>query len=84
MNKIEKLHLDAIKNCKNEVAFNVFGTMIYIVDENLAPTEASKVTEQIAIEFAEWLIKELILSSHGKYLSHTPKELFQEFLKTKQ
>lgn len=46
--------------------------------------ECSKVTEQIAIEFAEWLIKELILSSHGKYLSHKPKELFQEFLKTKQ
>lgn len=84
MNKIEQMHFDAIKDCKNVVAINLFVSMVYQVDEILAVTEASKVTEQIAIEFAEWLIKELILSSHGKYLSHTPQELFQEFLKTKR
>lgn len=93
MNKIEKKHLDAIKDCKNEVSFNIFGTMIYTVDEKLAPTEAAKVTEQVSIEFAEWL--ELFGWNFNaskncwwniKDIDYFPttKELFQEFLKTKK
>ena len=80
MNKIEQMHLDAIKNCKNEVAFNVFGTMISTIDESLATTEASKITEQIAIEFAEWLWK----NCDEEYMSqHSWENHFKEFLKTK-
>lgn len=94
MNKIEKMHLDAIKNCKNVVAFNIFGTMIYTVDENLAPTEASKLTEQVSIEFAGWLGQNYFEQNQSeKWTSkllvfsgciYSTSELFQQFLKTKQ
>jgi len=79
MNKIVQLHLDAIEESKD---YCVVG--VWKVIDDVAASKSAEITEQIAIEFAEWLIKELVLSSHGKFLSYTPKELFQEFLKTKQ
>lgn len=81
MNKIEQLHLEAIQNSNSESYYPEY--MVYFSEETAA-SKSAEITEQIAIEFAEWLIKELILSSHGKYLSHTPKELFQEFVKNKK
>ena len=82
MNNIEQMHLDAIKNSKNDVAFNIFGTMIYTVDESLAATEATKVTEQIAIEFTKFCLnKAKDLDTHTVY--HNIDNAFQEFLKTK-
>lgn len=81
MNKIEQMHLD----CISEVYLDSFDEGGHTeMDCEKAASKSAEITEKIAIEFAEWLIKELILSSHGKYLSYTPQELFQEFLKTKQ
>lgn len=81
MNKIEQMHLDAINNCKNEVAFNIFGTMISKVDESLAATETSKVTGQIAVEFVQWY------ENRDKSIDEnmlTWEDYYKEFLKTKQ
>ena len=78
MNKIEQLHFEAIV----ESEFSEYTG--HFEGQELAASKSAEITEQIAIEFADWLIKELVLSSHGKFLSYTPKELFQEFLKTKQ
>jgi len=82
MNKIEQMHLDKIQEEYLD-SFDEGGHNE--MDCEKAASEAAEITEQIAIEFAEWLIKELVfLYFHGKFLSATPKELFQEFLKTKQ
>ena len=74
MNKIEQLHLDAM-----------------IVKDLQAAVKSAEITGQIACEFAEWIADS---KKHGwcKQLYEamivnkvkTTKELFQEFLKTKQ
>ena len=66
----------------------------YLSGINSAAMESEKVTEQVAIDFADWLAQnyfeqnqsekwtsELIVFSGCIY---TTKELFQEFIKTKQ
>lgn len=94
MNKIEKMHLDAINSKESH------DTYIYVGNKSVdefstynAATESAKVTEQVSIEFAEWL--ELFGWNFNaskncwwniKDIDYFPttKELFQEFLKTKQ
>lgn len=81
MNKIEQMHYNSI----SKEYLNSFDEGGHTeMDCEKVASKSAEITKNIAIEFADWLIKELILSSHGKYLSHTPQELFQEFLKTKQ
>lgn len=74
MNKLEQLHLDAIEN---NIELNSLGYLAKILAE---------ITEQIAIEFTRWLLEQEIVSinSDKKYLIPSYKDLFQEFLKTKQ
>jgi hypothetical protein len=61
-----------------------------------ASKESAEITQRIAIEFAEWLTKIeaypcINRELNGLWVMHpqdpknyTPKELFQEYLKTKQ
>ena len=85
MNKIEQMHLDAM-----------------IIKDLQAASKSAEITEQIAIEFAEWIGTNriggmLFTHSHDDvweggywnpdkrdYDPWTTKELFQEFIKTKQ
>ena len=81
MNKLETLHLDAI-------------TQADFDPEDKAPnyvgfaSKSSEVTEQIAIEFAEWCAKNAQFYNNDNWFSNfndcKTKDLFQEFLKTKQ
>ena len=88
-NTLELLHLDAIKRTTKDTLYKVQDSIEY----PLCYTHAG-VTAQIAIEFAEWLgdnyfeknqsekwTSELLVFSGYIY---STKELFQEFLKTKQ
>jgi len=89
MNKIEQMHLDAIEN-------NICSESNYskILGRQETASKSAEITQQISAEFAEWCA-----NSHFHYYyngddwcwgnSHTQqylstKELFQEFLKTKQ
>lgn len=77
MNKIEQLHLDCM-----------------IVKDLQAASKSAEITEQIAIEFAEFVttypdknknIHGEMLHAKSKYDgAETTKELFREFLKTKE
>jgi hypothetical protein len=49
-----------------------------------AATKSAEITQRIAIEFAEWLFLNYILNSSGKYNGYSNKELYQEFMKSKQ
>ncbi len=84
MNKIEQMHLDAIQNNKSvrkQLCINDFGTSPL---ELTVASKSAEITEQIAIEFSEWQ-QRLLFSDNSDYLiDKTTKELFQEFLKTKQ
>jgi hypothetical protein len=89
MNKLEELHFPHSKNwdCYNDAPYK----------KNHA-LKSAKITEQIAIEFADWIAdnwspngrlgcwdsKELNSSRESKYLIDTTKELFEEFLKQRQ
>lgn len=82
MNKLEKLHLEAITKAEYDLegkAPNYIGFA----------SKSAETTEEIVIEFAEWRdnrLKKLnkwILSSVPVGNRSTTKELFQEFLETK-
>jgi len=86
MNKLEELHLDGITQAEYSPEDKVPNYVGFA-------KESAKITEQIAIEFSEWVSKydwvfmfdknywiNDDVSKHPK----TTKELFQEFLKTKQ
>ena len=95
MNKIEQMHLDAMYEAEYET---VKDSAIYKILMPKAASNCLKVTEQIAIEFAEWCnapnLEDLrqgnvVYVPSGNFYWHkhkkyTPNELFQEFLKTKQ
>ncbi len=98
MNKIEQMHLDAIQNDKHirkQLCVNDFGTSDL---EKTVASKSAEITEQIAIEFAEWCNKpnledirqgNVVYVPSGNFYWHkhkkyTLKELFQEFLKTKE
>lgn len=57
MNKLEELHLDSLqkdKHVRKQLCVNEFGTSK--LEESVA-TKSAEITEQIAIEFAEWIDK---------------------------
>ena len=89
MNKIEQMHLDATD----------FNTIVHHdvpndVDSIKAASKSAEITEQIAIEFAEWIGSNYFTQNDNEKwcsellyysgCSYSTKELFQEFLKTKQ
>ena len=91
MNKIEQMHLNAIES-----------VVYHDIDSRTVASKSAEITEQIAIEFAQWIGTNkiggmLFTHSHDDvwesgywnpdkrdYDPWTTKELFQEFLKTKQ
>lgn len=73
MNKLEKLHLEAI-----DTNMWVEGGEYEYAEK--AASKSAEITEQIAIEFAEWLLDYDPTMLYQK----SKKEIFQEFLKTKQ
>ena len=76
MNKIEKMHLDAIDS------YTIVDHDVPIdVDSIKAASKSAMVTEQIAIEFVEWIW----INCDEKYMSqHSSESMYKEFLKTKQ
>ena len=77
MNKLEQMHLDTM-----------------IVKDFQSAVISAEITEQIAIEFAGWIGSNYFTQNdnekwcsellHYSGCSYSTKELFQEFLKTKQ
>lgn len=89
MNKLEQLHLQAIEL---EVYVDTKPYDVHFVaDTDRAASKSAEITQQIAVEFAEWIA---YTKKHGgvkplqealiQYRLKTTEELFQEFLKTKQ
>lgn len=87
MTQIEKLHLDAINSSREWEELD--GELV--VDRQLAASKSAQITEDISIEFAEW-IKKLWVIKKGKYIhkgdfynqdknNYTTREIFQIFLK---
>jgi HD-like signal output (HDOD) protein len=89
MNKIEQLHLEVIKN---QYDLELYESIEFIQDESKeTASKSAEITEQIAIEFAEWLNKNASRNAQGaweyfgnRFYEKTSKELYEEFLKTKQ
>ena len=96
MNKLEELHLQVIQDCTIE---NYYPEYSSDISESLLITKSAEITEQIAIEFAEWkdynfyqhiednLYRTMQARPMYKLLenkSYTIKQLFQEFLKQRQ
>lgn len=83
MNKLEQLHLDAIAQADYDPEDKVPNYVGFA-------SKSAEITEQIAIEFAQWL-SGLIISNYKsggnwyhKGMIYSTNMLFQEFLKTKQ
>ena len=53
-------------------------------DAEKAEKEQAAMIKKIAIEFAEWVLGNVIFDSSGKYRGYSNIELYQEFLKYKQ
>ena len=84
MNKIEQLHLDAIQNdnhIRKQLCVNDFGTSDL---EKTVASKSAEITEQIAIEFWAWMRENDTSDNAEQYGNYTDKDIFQEFLKTKQ
>ena len=75
MTHIEKLHLEAINNSKFEAHYSP----IPQIAENVAAKKSAEITEQIAIEFAQWVDR-----NKFNIFNLSFKELFQEYLKSKE
>ena len=91
MNNIEQLHLKVIKSSWKVNLVDPFynNETEIIFQENESASKSAKITEEIAIEFAEWRDRKLIELNKweldgvkcGDKL--TTKELFDSFIKTK-
>jgi hypothetical protein len=85
MNKLEQLHLEAIK--MNTYPDSLWGDN-YVAGVDAAASKSAEITGQIACEFAEWLGLNTIQTDNYLFqhngIEKTIEELFQEFLKTKQ
>lgn len=77
MNKLEQLHLQAIKLevYVDTKPYNVH----FVADTDKAAIKSAEITQQIAVEFANFYVS--YCNKHGQ--THS-EEVFQEFLKTKQ
>jgi hypothetical protein len=96
MEHIEQLHLDAITS--EVYIIQECGTdgQDQIEDIDKAAAKSAEITESIAIGFVEWLTKIeaypcINRELNGLWVMHpqdpknyTPKELYQEYLKTKE
>ena len=86
MNKIEQLHLDAIKY-EEASCMTQDGDYIQFVENHNyydVAVKSAEITEQIAIEFVQWLDYNAQQREYYPMRIMTTKELFQEFIKTKQ
>lgn len=92
MNTIEKLHLEAIES---EVFVDTKGyDNHFVADTELASSKSAEITEQVAVEFAEWCVNspfhyyfngDIWVWGNSRTQEYfTTKELYQEFLKTKE
>lgn len=91
MNNLEQLHLDTFKACKSETYYPEYEEYF---SEEMAASKSAQITENIAIEFAEWLTDEK--SPYAVMYGGTPerwatdnedfttKQLFDIFLNKKQ
>jgi hypothetical protein len=95
MTHIEQLHLDAIEESKDYIDTTSLA-YVWGIKEKEAAFKSAEITENIAIGFVEWLTKIeaypcINRELNGLWVMHpqdpknyTPKELFQEYLKTKE
>ena len=91
MNKIEQLHLDAINEYESEM---IKHSAIYVIDKEKAASKSAEITEQTAIEYSTWLFEWCEYNKYRKLMYGvkpygsgdfiSDKDMFQEFLKTKQ
>ena len=90
MTHIEQLHLDAITS---EVYIIEKYGQNQIADADKAAAKSAEITENIAIEFAQWIktycIVDWDVADRRVYIFdnkffYGEKELFQEYLKTKE
>jgi hypothetical protein len=88
MTHIEKLHLDAITS---EVYIIPKYGQDEIADADKAAAKSAEVTENIACEFAEWInnrgytqVEDGFFASLIDLNGKSTKQLFQEYLKTKE
>jgi hypothetical protein len=95
MNKLEELHLNNIEESKYVLdKCEIEEGIGWAVSKEETATKSAEITEQIAIEFAEWLTREdspyAVLYGGsperwgGESEDFTTKQLFQEFLKQRQ
>jgi len=81
MNKIEQMHLD----CISEVYLDSFDEGGHTeMDCEKAASKSAEITEKIAIEFWAWMRENDTPDNAEQYGNYTDKDMFQEFLKTKQ
>lgn len=88
MTHIEQLHLEAINNSKFEAPYSP----IPQIAVRVAARKSAETTEQISCEFAEFISNHRLdfqPSTNGAFIGldmkrYTPKELFQEYLKSKE
>jgi hypothetical protein len=85
MNKIEQMHFEAI----TEAEFSNYSG--HSEGQKVAAIKSAEITEQVAVEFAEWLGNaEFLKLKSGNWTNnfgiseYSGKILFQEFIKTKQ
>jgi len=55
-----------------------------IIKDLQAASKSAEITEQIAIEFWAWMRENDTPDNAEQYGNYTDKDMFQEFLKTKQ
>ena len=80
MNKLEQMHLEAIE--KSEVNINPSDDdNMWITDKNVAAKKSAEITEQIAVEFVNWLWREIPEQAMAQ---ESWKHWWNEWLKTKQ
>lgn len=94
MTQIEQLHLEAIDNAEFIAAY----APIPLIEKSVAAKKSAEITEQIACEFVEWLDDNSYCWNwyYKKYTKYrkilpiaesdlkTTKQLFQEYLKSKE
>ena len=82
MNKIEQMHLDVMSS-EVYVDFRDYNEP-YVQNTVPAAFKSAEITEQIAIEFWAWMRENDTPDNAEQYGNYTDKDMFQEFLKTKQ
>jgi hypothetical protein len=86
MNKIEQRHLYAIDTNISTIQLCNDDDIIIIVGKETSAFQSAEITEQIAIEFLEYYSRTATLDfqSSGENTGKSYREVYQQFLKTKQ